>query len=118
MTFTSPTPFTIDKPTSYQVVAAKGPLDVSGQPSEIQDGIKFVDAYLNRGVFEDTSVWLTPAQWYPAGVEYNQYALLLHQLFIDGATYGFSFDDVPAQGITSAPAIDTCTSMTLVLTDE
>jgi hypothetical protein len=119
LTFTSPVSFTIAKPTSYEVVAAKGPLDVSLQSSSVvQDGIKFVDAYLNRGVFEDTSVWLTPAQWYPAGVEYNQYALLLHQLFIDGATYGFSFDDVPAQGITSAPAIDTCTSMTLVLTDE
>jgi hypothetical protein len=106
----------IDKPTSLDVVAATGKLQVTDQDGEIRDGLKFLAAYLNRGVFENTAVWHTPSAWYPAGSTYNKYAYTLHQRFVNGAVYGFSFDDVPGNGVTSDPSINNCTAMTVTLT--
>ncbi|MCA8994928.1 MAG: hypothetical protein KDA88_23325 [Planctomycetaceae bacterium] len=123
--FTKPQAFTIKKPTSLEAIAATGPLDVAGQPSVIQDAQKYIAAALNRGVFADTSKWVDPSTWYPSGVQSNDYSHILHEHFMvvnpqDGsACYGFSFDDVPGPPlVTSAPAIATCTSMTLVITDQ
>lgn len=117
LTFTAPTAFTIPLPTTLNVIAATGPLDVTGNAAAVGDGQKFVAAYLNRGVFTDTSLWNTPTAFYPPGVQSNLYASLLHQRFLNGAVYGFSFDDVPSS-ILTAPAIKTCTSMTLVVDEE
>ncbi len=117
LVFTQPVPFSIAMPSSQDVVAATGPLDVAGQPAAVQNGIKFVAAYLNRGVLQDTAVWYTPAQYYPAGGSWNAYSQVLHGRFIGGLAYGFSFDDVPSVPVT-ASIIQTCTSASLVLSDD
>lgn len=116
LAFTKPSSFSVDKPTTLDVFASTGPLD-PGKGHD--DATKFIDAYLNRGVFQDTSVWQTfPDSWYPAGCNYNGYSGILHQKFIDGHVYGFSFDDVPSDpNVPTAPAIGDCTSMTLVISD-
>lgn len=118
LVFSSPSAFSIDKPTSLEVIASTGPLDVAGQPTQIQNAQKFIAAALNRGVFTQTGDWGRPSRWYPDHVQSNQYARTLHKHFIDGVCYGFSFDDVPGPPVTSAPAIGTCTSMTLVISDQ
>lgn len=119
LVFSKPESFTLSpKPTTLNAVAATGPFDTgSTTDSTIQDGMKYCAAYLNRGVFSNTLLWNTPSSWYPSGVQYNQYAKLLHQRFINSAVYAFSYDDVPSTLLT-APAIDTCTSMTLVITNQ
>ncbi|WP_440959060.1 beta-1,3-glucanase family protein [Oceanicaulis sp. LC35] len=116
--FSSPSAFTINKPTTLEVIASTGPLDVAGQSVEIQNAQKYIAAALNRGVFTETGDWDKPSRWYPGNVQSNQYSQTLHQHFIDGVCYGFSFDDVPGAPVTSAPAIGTCTSMSLVITDQ
>ena len=116
--FSSPSAFSIKKPSTLEVIASTGPLDVAGQPTEIQNAQKFIAAALNRGVFTQTGDWDRPSRWYPENVQSNQYSQTLHKHFIDGVCYGFSFDDVPGPPVTSAPAIGTCTSMSLVITDQ
>jgi hypothetical protein len=125
LVFTTPKGFSIAKPTTKQVVASTGPLNTgSTSDPQIQDAMKFIDAALNRGVFTDTASWSTPQNWYPANVHHNAYSRILHERFLGAGTpagsacYGFSFDDVPGAPVTSAPAIATCTSMTLVITDQ
>lgn len=125
LVFTTPENFTIKKPSTLQVIASTGPLDVAGQTASVQDAIKYIDAALNRGVFTDTSSWSNPEKWYPASVQHNVYSRILHERFLGHGTpagsacYGFSFDDVPGPPlVTSAPAIATCTSMSLVITDQ
>lgn len=125
LVFTKPQSFTIKKPTTIQVIASTGPLDVGGKPAVIQDAIKYIDAALNRGVFTDAAFWSNPQKWYPSTVQHNVYSRILHERFLGHGTpegsacYGFSFDDVPGPPlVTSAPAIATCTSMTLVITDQ
>jgi len=118
LVFSAPTAFTIDLPTTLDVIASTGPLNTgTAATTDIQNAMKFIDAALNRGVFATPANWSSPKEWYPAGVESNDYAETLHQSFIDNACYGFSYDDVPGAPVTSVPAIATCTSMTLVLTD-
>ena len=118
LVFTQPKPFTINKPTSLEVIASTGPLNTgSTSDAEIQDAMKFIDAALNRGVFANTADWSTPANWYPGGTASNDYSKALHSAFIDSACYGFSYDDVPGAPVTSAPTIATCTSMTLVISE-
>ena len=116
LVFTTPVSFSIATPTSLQVVAALGPLDVPGRQAAIQDGIKFVAAYLNRGVLQNTATWHTPVQFYPAGGNWNAYSQVLHSRFIGRLAYGLSFDDVPSSPVT-ASIIQNCTSASLVLND-
>lgn len=118
LTFTAPVAFNIPLPTTLNVIAATGPLDVNGQTAQAQDGQKFVAAYLNRGVFENVGLWNNQQAFYPSGIQSNLYAALLHQRFLDGAVYGFSFDDVPSGNTLTAPTIGDCTSMTLVIDEE
>ncbi len=118
LVFTSPSSFSIDKPSTLNAIAATGSLDVEGQPTDVQNAQKFIAAAINRGVFKNTADWDDPSHWYPGGVESNEYSKTLHEHFIDGVCYGFSFDDVPGPPVASAPAIGTCTSMTLVITDQ
>jgi hypothetical protein len=103
--FTKPVSFSIAKPSSFDVVAAKGSLDVAGKDPDRQDGIKFVVAAFNRGIFQNTGLWYQPTEWYPEGGVFNQYSAVLHENFIDEAAYGFSFDDVPSGGVTSDPSM-------------
>ena len=118
LNFTKPKTFSIDKPSTMNVIASTGSLDTGTTgDAEIQGAMKFIDAALNRGVFGTVANWLSPSEYYPAGVEFNEYSNCLHNAFINKACYGFSFDDVPGDGVLSVPAIGTCTSMTLVLTD-
>jgi hypothetical protein len=117
LTFTQPESFQIAKPSSLDVVAATGPLDVAGHTANAQNGIKFVAAYLNRGVLQNTATWYTPAQYYPAGGTWNAYSSVLHGRFVGGLAYGFSFDDVPSAPPT-ASIIQNCTSASLVLGDD
>jgi hypothetical protein len=118
LNFTKPKTFSIGKPSTLNVISSTGPLDTgTTSDPEIQGAMKFIDAALNRGIFTDTSKWSTPTDYYPTGVEFNQYSNCLHNAFIDKACYGFSYDDVPGDGVLSVPAIGTCTSMTLVISD-
>jgi len=125
--FTAPTPrFSIGRPTTLDAIAATGPLQTGTGTAAVDDARKFFAAYLNRGVFKNTSVWKDSGKWYPTSAsgsatgydDFNSYSALLHKHFLSGATYGFSFDDVPGNGVTSDPSISDCTSMTLVITYE
>jgi uncharacterized protein YjdB len=117
LTFTQPESFTIAKPTALEAVAATGPMSMDGQTVNAQNGIKFVGAYLNRGVAGNPALWGVPAQYYPAGGYWNAYAQALHARFIGGLCYGFSFDDVPS-GIPTASAVQQATSASLVINDQ
>lgn len=118
LVFTAPEAISIAKPSTMDVIASTGPLDTgTTTDANIQGAMKFIDAALNRGIFGNTANWSTPSAYYPAGGTYNEYSNCLHNAFIDKACYGFSFDDVPGNGVLSVPAIGTCTSMTLVLSD-
>lgn len=112
--FTSPAVFSIAKPTSLDVVATENSMKTD-QGSPIDGARKFVGAYLQRGVIDNTAVWQTPP-WYPSGKVFNQYSQVLHARFYENRAYGFSFDDVPSDPVKTVPAISTCTSMTLVVT--
>jgi hypothetical protein len=116
LVFTTPVSFSITPPSSLDIVAALGSLDVAGKAAQVQNGIKFVAAYLNRGVLQNTATWHTPAQFYPTGGSWNAYSQVLHNRFIGGLAYGFSFDDVPRSPVT-ASIIQNCTSASLVLND-
>ncbi|MEW6280538.1 MAG: beta-1,3-glucanase family protein, partial [Candidatus Eremiobacterota bacterium] len=118
--FTQPKNFSIAMPTTLDAIAATGPLNTgSTADADIQNAMKFIAAALNRGIFTNTAIWFGPVtSWYPPGVQHNQYSSLLHQNFVNGAVYAFSFDDVPSGGVLTAPAIGTCTSMTLVIDSE
>lgn len=119
LNFTTPETFSIGTPSTLDVIASTGPLNTgSTSDSTIQGAMKFIDAALNRGIFGNTAIWSTPSSYYPSAVAFNEYANSLHNAFIDSACYGFSYDDVPGNGVLSVPAIGTCTSMTLVLTKE
>lgn len=119
LNFTQPETFSIGKPSTLNVIASTGPLDTgSTSDANIQNAMKFIDAALNRGIFGNTAIWSTPTSYYPSTVEFNEYSNCLHNAFIDSACYGFSYDDVPGNGVLSVPAIGTCTSMTLVLSKE
>ena len=119
LTFTQPdpVPFTIGTPSSLDVVAATGPLDTgaAGLSANAVLARKYVAAYLNRGVFQNPATWWTPAGFYPAGGNWNQYSQLLHSRFINGLAYGFSYDDVPSPPPPTVTTINTCTSATLVI---
>lgn len=124
LTFTKPTSFTVAKPTTMEVIASTGSLKTD-KTADINNALKYIDAALNRGVFADTSSWATPSNWYPSNVKSNEYSKTLHEHFLGygtaagSACYGFSYDDVPGPPlVTSAPAIATCTSMTLAITDQ
>lgn len=119
LNFTAPETFSIGMPTTLNVIASTGPLDTgSTSDATIQNAMKFIDAALNRGIFGNTAIWSTPTSYYPSAVAFNAYSNCLHNAFIDSACYGFSYDDVPGNGVLSVPAIGTCTSMTLVLSKE
>jgi Beta-1,3-glucanase len=119
LNFTEPETFSIGTPSTLNVIASTGPLDTgSTSDANIQGAMKFIDAALNRGIFGNTAIWSTPSSYYPSNVAFNEYSNCLHNAFIDSACYGFSYDDVPGNGVLSVPAIGTCTSMTLVLTKE
>lgn len=109
--------FTIEKPSTLNAIAATGPLCVAGQSDYVAGAQKFIAAAINRGVFEDAASWGDSNKWYPANVESNKYAQILHAHFVHKACYAFSFDDVPGPPVVSAPAIADCTSMGLLVTD-
>lgn len=117
LTFTAPSSFTVAKPTTLDVIASTGPMKTD-QTDVINNALKYIDAALNRGIFANTAAWTTASDWYSDCVESNAYSKLLHENFLNGVCYAFSFDDVPGPPTISAPAISTCTSMTLVITDE
>jgi hypothetical protein len=114
--FTAPQAFSVAMPTTLEAVSATGPLDTGPLPPLVQNCVKYIAAYLNRGVFQDTSTWLTTAAYYPAGGTWNQYAAILHANFIQNLAYGFSYDDVPGAPQTN-PSVGNATSTTLVLSD-
>jgi len=112
----------IQKPKSWEVFAAKGVLDVAGKTAVVQDALKFVTAYLNRGVFHDVEKWYKFEDWCKEpGVPFNEYANILHKHYLNNAAYAISFDDVLAlkDGTAvkqSEPACGECRAMSLLLT--
>ncbi len=114
--FTQPETFSVTMPTTLEAVTATGPLDTGPLDTATGNCVKFIAAYLNRGVFQDTSTWYTTSAYYPPGGNWNQYAALLHSRFIQNLAYGFSYDDVPSVPQTN-PAVNNATSTTLVLSD-
>lgn len=87
-------PFTIERPTSSDVLACAGAL-ASGNDTEKQLGAEFCAAF-NRGVALDTASWYTPSAYYTGGVE-NDYAAFFHTVGIGNRAYGFPYDDINDQ---------------------
>jgi hypothetical protein len=120
LVFSTPSSFTVSKPTTKEAIGAIGSFNPAGKSDNQKNAEKFIAAYINRGVFDNTSLWYTSSKdWYPAGKAYNQYSALLHALFVGNLTYGFSYDDVPSSDtLRTVPAISSCTSMSLVISDQ
>jgi hypothetical protein len=124
LVFTKPSVFTLPgPPDTYQVVSAPGGLAgtfmTDGKSDNQKTAVAWVDAFLNRGVFDNTGLWNWASRelWYPAGGNFNQYSKVIHDYFIAKSAYGLPYDE--PGGINNnptEPSIDTCTSMTLVLT--
>ncbi|MCF3129366.1 glycoside hydrolase family 64 protein [Streptomyces olivochromogenes] len=87
-------PYTLQKPSSPDVVACAGAL-ASGSDPEHQLGAEFCAAF-NRGVALDTSTWYTPSAYYTGSVK-NDYAAFLHTVGLDKRAYAFPYDDVNDQ---------------------
>ncbi|MFF1640456.1 glycoside hydrolase family 64 protein [Streptomyces sp. NPDC058246] len=87
-------PYTLQKPSSPDVVACAGAL-ASGSDPEKQLGAEFCAAF-NRGVALDTSAWYTPSAYYTGGVK-NDYAAFLHTVGLDKRAYAFPYDDINDQ---------------------
>ncbi|MFF1766963.1 glycoside hydrolase family 64 protein [Streptomyces sp. NPDC058249] len=87
-------PYTLQKPSSPDVVACAGAL-ASGSDPEKQLGAEFCAAF-NRGVALDTSAWYTPSAYYTGGVK-NDYAAFLHTVGLDQRAYAFPYDDINDQ---------------------
>lgn len=87
-------PYTLQKPSSPDVVACAGAL-ASGSDPEKQLGAEFCAAF-NRGVALDTSAWYTPSAYYTGGIK-NDYAAFLHTVGLDKRAYAFPYDDINDQ---------------------
>ncbi|WP_456340841.1 beta-1,3-glucanase family protein [Streptomyces mirabilis] len=87
-------PYTLQKPSSPDVVACAGAL-ASGSDPEKQLGAEFCAAF-NRGVALDTSAWYTPSAYYTGGVK-NDYAAFLHTVGLGRRAYAFPYDDINDQ---------------------
>ncbi|MFI6493364.1 glycoside hydrolase family 64 protein [Streptomyces sp. NPDC050564] len=87
-------PYTLQKPSSPDVVACAGRL-ASGSDPEKQLGAEFCAAF-NRGVPLDTSAWYTPSAYYTGGIK-NDYAAFLHTVGLDKRAYAFPYDDINDQ---------------------
>ncbi|MER0446182.1 glycoside hydrolase family 64 protein [Streptomyces sp. Edi4] len=88
-------PFTLNKPTSREVMACSGAL-ASGGDVEKRLGAEFCAAF-NRGVAEDTSLWHTPSAYYRGTAPKNDYAAFFHTVGLAGRAYGFPYDDINDQ---------------------
>ncbi len=87
-------PFSLDKPTSSDVLACSGALAAGG--SETHELGAEVCAALNRGVALNTANWYNPAAYYTNST-HDDYAGFWHQVGIDHRAYGFPYDDVNDQ---------------------
>ncbi|NEA54014.1 hypothetical protein G3I60_07560 [Streptomyces sp. SID13666] len=87
-------PFTLNKPTSPDVVACAG-APAAGSDTEKQLGAEFCAA-LNRGVALDATTWYTPSASYTGAVK-NDYAAFFHTVGINKRAYGFPYDDINDQ---------------------
>jgi hypothetical protein len=87
-------PYTLQKPSSPDVMACAGAL-ASGSDPEKQLGAEFCAAF-NRGVALDTSAWYTPSAYYTGGIK-NDYAAFLHTVGLDQRAYAFPYDDINDQ---------------------
>ncbi|MFF8024533.1 glycoside hydrolase family 64 protein [Streptomyces sp. NPDC007896] len=87
-------PYTLQKPSSPDVVACAGALATGSDP-EKQLGAEFCAAF-NRGVALDTSAWYTPSAYYTGGIK-NDYAAFLHTVGLGRRAYAFPYDDVNDQ---------------------
>jgi len=87
-------PYTLQKPSSPDVMACAGAL-ASGSDPEKQLGAEFCAAF-NRGVVLDTSAWYTPSAYYTGGIK-NDYAAFLHTVGLDQRAYAFPYDDINDQ---------------------
>ncbi|WP_406471660.1 glycoside hydrolase family 64 protein [Streptomyces sp. NBC_01615] len=87
-------PYTLQKPSSPDVVACAGAL-ASGSDPEKQLGAEFCAAF-NRGVALDTSAWYTPSAYYTGGIK-NDYAAFFHTVGLDKRAYAFPYDDINDQ---------------------
>ena len=110
-------PFSIAKPTTYDVLTNNGAL----QPGGI-DANAFgaqLSAALNRHVAEYSDTWQvtpgSPSSYYKTG-PYNAWSKFWHNVSIDGLAYGFGFDDVSNQSsVAILPANEKLKELTLVI---
>jgi uncharacterized protein YjdB len=122
LVFSAPSSFTLAGiPTTKQVVSAPdaGPFQYGGKTNDQVVAIPWVNAFLNRGVFTNTGLWNYAGRelWYPAGGVYNEYSKTIHDYFIAKSAYGLPYDEPGGlKNSPTEPSIQTCTSMTLVLT--
>ena len=131
--FSSPTAFTLKSvggklPTSQEVVAAEGGkagifntavVDNTGDKKYPNVAVAWINAFLNRGVFDDTDKWKYSRkdEWYPAGGVYNQYSKTIHDYFLYKSAYGLPYDEPGGiKDNPTEPKISDCTAMTLTIT--
>jgi hypothetical protein len=87
-------PFSIGKPTTYDVLSCSGAL-ATGSTVELELEAEFCAAF-NRGVAMDTSSWAVPASYYGTPAK-NDYAMFFHAIGLQHRAYGFAYDDVDDQ---------------------
>ena len=90
----TPTSYTMAKPTTAQIFAADGPFVGTGRQGAF---LAELDAAFNRGVATSPNEWAAPADYYPAGGRWNNWAQFFHADSIDNLAYGFPYDDVNSQ---------------------
>jgi len=89
--------FTVQKPTTQDVLEGKGALARSNDPWGVEGQLEAqICAAFNRHVMEDTGEWKDPGSFYlqsPA----NYYSRFWHLHGVNGKAYGFAYDDVSDQ---------------------
>ncbi len=128
--FTEPSVFTLAPksagtlPTTLEVVKAPGGengIFKTGISGHADVAVAWINAFLNRGVFEDTSLWnyasMLDKKWYPSGTPHNDYSRIIHDHFYNNSAYGLPYDEPGGlKDNPTEPKISDCTATTLAIT--
>ncbi|WP_256107778.1 glycoside hydrolase family 64 protein [Streptomyces sp. ODS05-4] len=107
--------FTLDKPTTQDVVQCSGALASKGMDkTELELGAEMCAAF-NRGVAQSPAKWHDAESFYKSGPK-NDYAGFFHSVSLGGKSYAFAYDDVDDQSsVAILPNSDAPTKLTLTV---
>jgi beta-galactosidase len=92
--------FTVQKPTTQDVLEGKGALAHSTDPWGVEGQLEAqICAAFNRHVMEDSTQWKDPSAFYQQSPA-NYYSRFWHLHGVNGKAYGFAYDDVSDQSST------------------